>query len=225
MNKLFIINWKMNGSIELLDKFLFAMAFENVILAPPLPHLAYAKRKLDEMGGKLMLAAQDCSVLPGYGSYTGEVSAEILKDSGVGYVFVGHSERRIFLSESSEVLNRKLKNATQSDLRAIYCVSEDYASRIEEETLGVDKSMVLVAYEPSKAIGSSNTPSSEIIEEIAINLKMKFGFEKVLYGGGVNSSNISETFAINAIDGVLVGKAGLKLEETNYMVGVCKTTG
>lgn len=215
-----------------------ASDYKNVVLAPPFPFI-------EEVGKVLIkaeLGAQDLSWAE-KGALTGEVSAKELKDIGVKYVIVGHSERRHKLGETNEVVAKKLKAAVENNLIPVLCVGETKeekdAGKKEEVIkrqlkIGLSKltnlktyklKNLLIAYEPVWAIGTGDpeTPASALktIQFIKINLKtykLKKLQTKVLYGGSVNSQNLKDFLQYEEVDGALVGGAGLKKEEVKKMM-------
>jgi triosephosphate isomerase len=212
--KLIIANWKMNGSISLLRGFSDVLKAKNFIIALPYPLITIAK----SMNLNAKIAAQDCSIFNGNGAYTGEISAEMLKEFGAEYVIIGHSERRRFLNETSETINRKIKNALDSETKIIYCINEDFEDQIKMELEGVkEKANIIVAYEPVSAIGTGITPSVEEISLAVHNIKNLVDAD-VLYGGSITSKNICDFISSENIAGVLVGGASLKVDEVKRML-------
>ena len=202
----------MNGNIELLNKFLEEKSIlQEVIFALPHHLVAYSSH----MNKTIKLSAQDCSVYSGSGAYTGEISADMLKESGVSYVIIGHSERRTLFNENSDTIRKKIINALKAGLRVIFCVSEDYEQQMTDLD-EIDTKNVIIAYEPISAIGTGKVPSIKEIELLTSLIREKYK-TSVLYGGSVNSSNIKEILKIDSVFGVLVGGASLKLEEVLKM--------
>jgi triosephosphate isomerase len=210
--KLIIGNWKMNGSISLLRDFSDILNEGNFIVALPYPLIPLAK----SMSVNAKIAAQDCSVFSGMGAYTGEVSADMLRECGAEYVIIGHSERRKFFNETSDFINKKIKNALLAELKVIYCVSENFEDQIKNDLEEV-RTDVTIAYEPVSAIGTGITPSPDEVS-LVVNQIKSLRLTKVLYGGSVNSDNIFDFLAIENIDGVLVGGASLKPDEMKGML-------
>lgn len=205
----------------------------EVIIAAPFPYLAELESWLSESPVKT--AAQDCSQYPN-GAYTGEVSSEMLKDLGVEYVILGHSERRAYFKEGSDVLSIKIGRALEAGLKIIYCVGETLEQRKEGKhksiVAGQLKTLVafdalgsenlIIAYEPVWAIGTGETASPEQAEEmhqaIRSELSRMRGDDfasklRLLYGGSVKPANASDLFGMANIDGGLVGGASLVAED------------
>lgn len=179
------------------------------------------------------LGAQDCH-FEDAGSFTGDISAKMLKKVGCEYIIVGHSERRVGHFETSEIIAKKAKTAIVQELVPIICVGESKEIRDQNKHLefiykqvmhsipaDIKFEKMIVAYEPIWSIGTGIVPSIEQISEVAKLIKKIF-VEKfhdmadeyhVLYGGSVNSENSKEILSIPYINGLLVGKASLDADE------------
>lgn len=168
------------------------------------------------------------------GAYTGEISAAMLKDAGVKYVIIGHSERRDYFKEDDALLNKKVKKAIEAGLTPILCCGETLEQRemgitldwinlqIKSDLAGVaasDVANMIIAYEPIWAIGTGKTATSDQAEEVcgAIRKTIADIYDdataasvRIQYGGSVNAGNAAELFAKPDIDGGLVGGASLK---------------
>ncbi len=203
-----------------------------VIIAPPYTHLI----KVKELIGRVKLSAQDCSA-ESSGAFTGEVSPGMLKSSGVEYVIIGHSERRLYHHEENELLNRKVKLALAEGLKPIYCCGEvleeresgklyDVVRKQVEVGLkgltGEEMSQVVIAYEPVWAIGTGVVATPEqaqemhkYIRDLLVELFDDQTADEMtlLYGGSCKPSNARELFANPDVDGGLIGGASLKAED------------
>ena len=170
------------------------------------------------------------------GAYTGEISAAMLKDAGVDYVILGHSERREYFKEDDELLNKKVKKAFEAGLTPILCCGETLEQRemgvtldwirlqIKSDLQGVTADQVkqlVIAYEPIWAIGTGKTATSDQAEEVCKAIRDCIGeiydsataeAVRIQYGGSVNAGNAAELFAKPDIDGGLVGGASLKAD-------------
>lgn len=230
--KLIVGNWKMNGlaadSCERAEKLAAAVKPANsinfhMILCPPMPMLGIVEGLLK--GSALFLGGQDCHSQQS-GAFTGDTSAQMLKDIGCSYVIVGHSERRQLHGETSETVLAKAKAAHQAGLTAIICIGETdderTAGKAEEivsdqlrksvpETAAYDNTVI--AYEPVWAIGTGKTASNDDIGRMHGFIRKRAGKLRLLYGGSVKSSNAKEILHIPDVDGVLVGGASLKADE------------
>ncbi len=181
----------------------------------------------------LQLGAQDCH-FENSGSFTGDISAEMLQKIGCEFVILGHCERRAGHFESDELIAKKVRAALAKDLIPIICVGENKETRDQNKHLefvyrqimnsvpwDVKFEKLIIAYEPIWSIGTGIVPTSDQIKEMAKLIKKIFD-EKMsglaqqyftLYGGSVNSQNSAEILAIENINGLLVGKASLDAEE------------
>lgn len=172
-----------------------------------------------------ILGAQDGFYID-KGSYTGQVSFYQLKNMGIKYSIIGHSEMKKMYDESDETVNKKIKSALKNDIIPIICVGETADEKYEGKTLDVigkrlrdvllDTNMndVIIAYEPIWAIGSGMQPSRVEIEEVHMYIKkvLKDIYNidsRVLYGGSVNIDNVSNIINIDGVDGVLIGSASV----------------
>ena len=184
-------------------------------------------------GSALQVGGQDCHAAAS-GAHTGDISAAMLVDAGADHVILGHSERRADHGESNEAVRDKVSAAIAAGLTAILCVGETEAERDAGTTLsvigqqlqhstpkGINAAALLVAYEPVWAIGTGRTPTLDQIAEVhgflRQQLKDQFGPEgatiRLLYGGSVKPSNAAEIFAVDHVNGALVGGASLKASD------------
>jgi triosephosphate isomerase len=229
-------NWKMNGmrsSLSEIAKVRDAVASggagrAEVAVCPPFTLLLAASELRAGRSG-MLLGGQDCHPLVS-GPYTGDISAEMLKDAGASVVIVGHSERRAGHAETDALVQSKAEAAARADLLAIICVGETRAERDGGETLRVigrqiDESVpakssarsIAVAYEPVWAIGTGLVPSVDEVAEVHAFIRRRLAGMlpgegdrvRLLYGGSVKSANAREIATIPNVDGVLVGGASL----------------
>lgn len=218
MSKLIVGNWKMNGTLSLVDAFLDSINEENIVIGFPDLFISYAHFR----NKKLKIAAQDSSIYDEFGAHTGEISAKMLFESGCEYVILGHSERRSSSqSDSVENILKKLKNVIHNEMTAIFCVDENYEQLINEETCDFLKNnleKIIIAYEPLSAIGTGVVSSISEISSALKSIKEKYFNIRTLYGGSVNSKNANDILSINEVDGVLIGGASLKLNELKEIV-------
>jgi triosephosphate isomerase len=242
-------NWKMNPvdggeAVDLVRGVLPAaqasMETVEVALFPPFPWLLGVAEVME--GSGIKLGAQDC-FWEQSGAYTGEVSPAMLR-GWCQWVIVGHSERRIYLGETDDMISRKAAAALANDLSVIICVGEledhyDAGRSDEIVTAQVkaslancsadDSSRLVVAYEPVWAIGSGKSADPEhayktmrLIRRVVGELIGAGAARKVriLYGGSVNASNVESYVELPLCDGCLVGGASLKAEEFAQIVKV-----
>ncbi|MCQ2974891.1 MAG: triose-phosphate isomerase [Bacteroidales bacterium] len=252
MRKLIVAgNWKMNTSVaegvELAKKVSEYAEKKNlpaekqIVIAPPFTHLAPIAQVIN--ADKVILAAQDCAATTN-GAYTGEVSASMLKGLGVKAVILGHSERRQYFKENSEILLKKIKLALAEGLDIIFCCGETkdqreaganlYNNVIKAQlvdtvfTLSAEEfKKVIIAYEPVWAIGTGLTATPEqaqeihefIRKEIANNYNAQVAEDTtILYGGSCKPSNAAEIFAKKDVDGGLIGGASLKADDFGKLI-------
>jgi triosephosphate isomerase len=238
-------NWKMNKTskeaaqliIGLRDK--VAKASCEVVLCPPFTALALAVTLVE--GTNVKVGAQNMHFEEN-GAFTGEISPLMLKEIGVEYVILGHSERRQFFNESDELINKKLKSAYIYGLTPILCCGETLEEREAEKTFEVltnqlSKDLVdmdssklekmIIAYEPIWAIGTGKTATAkdanDVIKFIRDKVREMFGNKaaeevRIQYGGSVKPSTIKEQMAQSDIDGALVGGASLNVEDFSGIV-------
>lgn len=241
-SKLIAGNWKMNGNLAsnmaLLDGILSgleglqaALGTCDVAVCVPMPYLSATRIKTAD--SRVSLGAQDCSA-HGSGAFTGEVSAMMLKEFGVRYAIVGHSERRQYHGETDTVVASKAKQALSCGVTPIVCVGETLAERESGQTQEVVKrqlacvihevahcvSEIVVAYEPVWAIGTGKTASPEQAQTVHAVLRAQLHAAtpnakriKILYGGSMNATNAAVLLSQPDIDGGLIGGASLKVED------------
>lgn len=201
-----------------------------VVACPPFVYISSLVAKKDE---KVAIGAQDTHHEDS-GSYTGEVSPLALKNMGVKYVIVGHSERRS-MGEIDEMVAKKALAVIRNDMTAVVCVGESVhdeagaffetiKNQIKNSLAGVEKKMlknIIVAYEPIWAIGAKEAMNPEIVQQMAIFVKKTlsdmYGEDKisnipVLYGGSVNSKNVASIIRDGKVDGVLVGRESVNVD-------------
>lgn len=233
--KLIVGNWKMNGSLAanaaLLQALKQALPADNkagVAVAAPAVYLAQIQAEL--AGSAIAVAAQDVSQHE-QGAYTGEISAAMLKEFGVRYALVGHSERRQYHGETDAVVALKAQAALAKGITPIVCVGETLQEREAGQTevvvkrqlaavihqVGLCVSELVVAYEPVWAIGTGKTASPEQAQQVhaVLRAQLAAATEKaervpLLYGGSMNAANAAQLLAQTDIDGGLVGGAALK---------------
>ena len=238
-------NWKMNASKEsvnvLVKGILSGMSSvgSEVIVCAPFPYLSQVESLIG--GSSLMLGAQNLNAKP-KGAFTGEVSADMIKDFGAGHVIVGHSERRSFYGETNDVVAEKTKAAIDAGLTAILCVGESLEERetgkteaVVAEQLNAVISLVgigafdgiIIAYEPVWAIGTGLTATPEqaqsahfFIRNLLANSSDKVAQKiQILYGGSMNADNAADLISCPDIDGGLIGGAALKADD---FLQICK---
>ena len=224
-------NWKMNGlrsSVEELQKIIAgAKALSKVELMVCPPATLVAQFAVAAAGSGVAIGGQDCHAQKS-GAFTGDISAEMLKDAGAAAVIVGHSERRHYYGETDSTVRAKAEAAQRAGLLPIICVGETGEQREAGQTLATvgaqlggstpDVANFAIAYEPIWAIGSGRTPQPKDVAEvhglIRDRLRSRHGEEadrvRILYGGSVTPANAQELLAVDNVNGALVGGASLK---------------
>jgi triosephosphate isomerase len=235
--KLIAGNWKMNGSLQanadLIKGLLAGMGQPHcdVGVCVPAAYLSQCQSLL--AGSAIDLGAQDVSSHVS-GAYTGETSSAMLKEFGVRYVIVGHSERRQYHAETDELVALKAQQALGAGVTPIVCVGETLAQREAGRTEEVVKrqlaavihanghciSEIVVAYEPVWAIGTGKTATPEQAQQVhaVLRAQLKAASEhadriKLLYGGSMNAANAASLLVQPDIDGGLIGGAALKVQD------------
>ncbi|HEY2034100.1 MAG TPA: triose-phosphate isomerase [Rhizomicrobium sp.] len=233
MRQLIAGNWKMNGTstslaeIESICDMVTAKPPNcDVLICPPATLIAQAAWKAK---GRITIGGQNChSEISG--AFTGDISAEMLRDAGASAVIAGHSERRQYHSETDAIVGAKAKAAWRAGLTAIICIGETEQQRIDGHALntcakqinesvpdGVRAATTVIAYEPVWAIGTGRTPTiaeiAEVHDHIRSCLTKRFGTEgnsiRILYGGSMKPANAAEILAIGNVGGGLIGGASL----------------
>ncbi len=237
-------NWKMNTTLaegvnlakEVNEALKNAADVKcDVVICVPFTHLASVAAVIDD---KLGLGAENCANHI-KGAYTGEVSAPMVASTGAKYVILGHSERRQYYGETSEILKEKVNLALAENLTPIFCIGEvleerengsflDVVTRQIKEALfdlsAEDFGKLILAYEPVWAIGTGKTATAEQAQEMHAHIRgviaEKYGKEvadncSILYGGSCKPSNAKELFAKADVDGGLIG--GAALDATSFM--------
>ncbi|WP_185863178.1 triose-phosphate isomerase [Blattabacterium cuenoti] len=242
--KVVIANWKMNYDFHETTSFIrnfLKIVFERkinhnkkIIISPSFPFLHISNQILQ--GTTLNIAAQNIHHKD-KGSYTGEVSAYMLKSIGVQNVILGHSERREFFFEKENILLEKIKIALKYNFNIIFCVGESSLERSNNKQFDIVKTQLketvfhctsdevksfYIAYEPIWAIGTGETATIEQAQTMHEFIRSLF-FDKygknisdkvsILYGGSINDLNAKNLFSQKDIDGGLVGKSSLELEK------------
>ena len=231
-------NWKMNldreSSINLMNGILKLINVDvqvKVIISPPFTFL-YELSELIRDRNNIFLSSQNINS-NNSGSYTGEVSAEMVRSLGVEYTIIGHSERRQYFNENNLVIKEKVDISIKNSLNVIFCCGEDIMNRkkgthfdwiknqIEDSLFHLKDAEIrdlIIAYEPIWAIGTGETASPLQAEEmhkfIRSLINSKYGKEisesiSILYGGSCNPDNAKDLFSMKNIDGGLIGGASL----------------
>ena len=232
--KLIAGNWKMNGSLvaneALVKDLLSGLDCVKCQVALCVPSVYLTQMQALVRGSAIDLGAQDVSQHAS-GAFTGEISGAMLKEFGVRYCIVGHSERRQYHFETDALVAVKAQSALACGITPIVCVGETLAEREAGKTEEVVKrqlaavihanghciSEIVVAYEPVWAIGTGKTASTEQAQQVhaVLRAQLKAATQyadriQILYGGSMNAANATQLLAQPDIDGGLVGGASLK---------------
>lgn len=202
----------------------------QVCICPPFTSLQKSSTLVEQT--EVLLGAQNMSAEPS-GAYTGEISAEMLRDLYVNFVILGHSERRQYFGETNTTVNLKVLAAVQNNLKPIYCIGETLEQRESNMTLEVVKAQVqeglanfplsevdnlVLAYEPVWAIGTGKTATDEMAQEVHGYVRgllvdlfgdLAGSGIRILYGGSMKPENASGLLAQQDVDGGLIGGASL----------------
>ncbi len=240
-------NWKMNNTaseaVELVKQLkpLVKDANCDVVVCVPAIDIPVVKKAI--YGSKIRLGAQNVHFAE-KGAYTGEISANMLKEYGVQYVIIGHSERRQYFGETDETVNKRTLAALAAGLTPIVCIGESLEEReggltekVLDRQIGLDFqgvedfSKIVIAYEPIWAIGTGRTATDEQANETIgyIRKRMKrvyagkkVGRMRIQYGGSMNAKNCKGLMAQPEIDGGLIGGASLKAADFATIVNFDK---
>ncbi|GHC34049.1 triosephosphate isomerase [Kushneria pakistanensis] len=241
-------NWKMNGSLELLETMKQALTSAQVsssvevAIIPPFTLLMSAGRTLSDSA--IRLGAQTLHPEPS-GAFTGEVSASMLTECGVSHVLAGHSERRTLFGEDDQAVLARVTAALDAGMTPILCVGETLeereADRVETVVLGQVKTVIdalsasqrsrlVIAYEPVWAIGTGRTATPEQAQQVHAMIRSWLSDKdpalgegmRLLYGGSMKADNAAELLSQPDIDGGLIGGASLKPDD---FIAICHAAG
>jgi len=240
-------NWKMNGlgpdlgELEALCRALGSSTPCDVLVCPP---TSLITRAVGSVKGAFAIGAQDCHA-KAFGAFTGDISAEMLKDAGACSVIVGHSERRQYHGETDAEVAAKARAAWRAGLSTIICIGETEDQRdagkapqichdqiavsVPEEATAQNTA---IAYEPVWAIGSGRTPSDEEIAAMHAHIRhclveylgVAGKTMRILYGGSVKPANAKSILALENVNGALVGGASLKAQEFLAIISAAQTS-
>ncbi|MEN8244676.1 MAG: triose-phosphate isomerase [Thermodesulfobacteriota bacterium] len=239
-------NWKMYKtcgesvkSAQQLKSLVDGVDGTDIMIAPPFTALHPVFNAIK--GSRIDLGGQNLH-WETEGAYTGEISGDMLKSAGCGYVIIGHSERRQFFGETDETVNNKIKSALSCGLKPVFCIGESETERDSNLTFSVlDKQVqaglkgfvsddlkdLVLAYEPIWAIGTGKTATSDQAQEVHTFLRASIAKQfddslaqsmRILYGGSVKPGNIAELMSMPDIDGALVGGASLDPQTFSQIV-------
>ena len=215
----------------------------TILLCVPAINIGVAKEATE--GTAINIGAQNCHWAKS-GAFTAEISADMLKDFGVEYAIVGHSERRQYFGETDETVNKRALACLESGICPIICVGENLEEREKDITKDVirtqiekglegftaeDFANIVIAYEPVWAIGTGKTATAQQAEEVCAYIRSLLGkmFDEataqavtIQYGGSMNAKNAAELLSMENIDGGLIGGASLKADDFATIVSCVK---
>ena len=238
-------NWKMNASKETVNTLVMGILSgmseveAKVIVCAPSPYMSQVEALITH--SQLNLGAQDLNVNAS-GAFTGEVSADMIKDFGAQYVVIGHSERRSMYGETDQIVADKVRVALENDLTPLFCIGETLEEReagnMESvvtrqiqaviDLSGIDSfKNIIIAYEPVWAIGTGVTATPQQAQDAHAFIRSMLAQNNadiaqstpILYGGSMNPGNAVELISCEDIDGGLIGGASLKAED---FLQICK---
>jgi len=230
-NMFFIANWKMFGDFKSINSTKKVIKLSKnkkykkaqIIYCPPYTLLDKFLKITNN--SKIKIGAQNCHHSQTPGPYTGSINAGLIKSIGAKYVIIGHSENRVS-GDTNHIINLKIKSAIKNNLNIIFCIGETLFEKKNKRTNAVLKSQInqglknikknkniIFAYEPVWSIGTGIIPKAENLKKqisiikAMINKHSKLKTPKIIYGGSVNTKNITELKKISSINGFLIGGA------------------
>jgi triosephosphate isomerase (TIM) len=236
MKKLIIANLKTYLNLQDTTSLLSSIPNgKNIVIAPSTIHLGLLAQKFPN----LAFAAQDVSgITNNYGAHTGEIPAVTIKDIGVNYSIIGHSERRSSMLDNANTIAAKLIYCLRSSVTPIICIGETIEDRKSKkhleiisqqlhsilDNIGDSNSDIIVAYEPFWSVGTGILPTLDEIKEVINTVKKTVNFVDnrlfLVYGGSVNSQNAKDLINLDGLDGLLIGKASTNIEQFKSILSV-----
>lgn len=237
--KTFIGNWKLHSDKKTAEEFVknYVKSENDVYVCPPSTYFYMfedlIKQKKINLGAQWIFNSNE-------ESSTGLVNANILKEFDINIVIIGHSEERVNFKLSDEDINKKILYSLENELQTVVCIGEGLLDRkqnmqyevVEEQikkalesVRNIDSQKIIIAYEPIWSIGSKNAADRDDIINMASFLRkkldeMSFKKTKIIYGGSVNSTNSKSITDVPNIDGLLIGRASVNLEEFSKITSV-----
>lgn len=249
MRPLIAGNWKMHGLTPQLAEIRDIAGYvqantpeADILICLP---ATLVSKAANAAAGRIEIGGEDCHAEVA-GAFTGDVSADMLRDAGATTVIVGHSERRHYHQETDAMVAAKAKAAWKAGLSTIVCIGETQTERSDGKALSVCGDQIVgslpaevarsgttaVAYEPLWAIGSGHVPTSAEISEVHTHIRAcltasagaKGAGIRILYGGSVTSDNVAEILGLPDVGGVLIGGASLKAADFDAVIRNIPTT-
>ena len=230
-NMFFIANWKMFGDYNSVNSIKKVINFSKnkkykkakIVYCPPYTLIDKFLKLVKN--SKIKVGAQNCHYSQNPGPFTGSINTDLIKSTGANYIIIGHSENRI-TGDTNNIINLKIKSALKKKLKVIFCVGETLKEKRKNKTNSILNSQiiyglknikknnnVIFAYEPVWSIGTGIIPKINNLEKQVYDIKKmiikfwKLKNPKIIYGGSVNSKNITELKKISLINGFLIGGA------------------
>jgi triosephosphate isomerase len=244
-NMFFIANWKMFGDFKSVNSIKKVIKLSKnkkykkaqIVYCPPYTLINRILRLAKN--SKIKVGAQNCHYSQNSGPFTGSVNSDLIKSSGAKYVIIGHSENRV-TGDTNQIINLKIKSALKKKLKIIFCIGETLKEKRKNKTNIILNSQIthglknikknnniIFAYEPVWSIGTGIIPKINNLEKQIYDIKKmiikfwKLKNPKIIYGGSVNSKNISELNKISSINGFLVGGAS---QNSKNFIDIIKKT-
>ena len=244
-NMFFIANWKMFGDIKSVNSIKKVINFSKnkkykkaqIIYCPPYTLISKLLRLVKN--SKIKIGAQNCHYSQTPGPFTGSINTDLIKSCGAKYVIIGHSENRA-LGDTNNIINLKIKSALKKKLKVIFCIGETLKEKRKSKTNSILNSQIIYglknikknnniifAYEPVWSIGTGIIPKINNLEKQVSDIKKminkvwKLKKPRIIYGGSVNSNNITELKKISSIKGFLVGGAS---QNSKNFIDIIKKT-
>ena len=241
----FIANWKMFGDFKSVNSIKKVIKLSKnkkykkaqIVYCPPYTLINRILRLAKN--SKIKVGAQNCHYSQNSGPFTGSVNSDLIKSSGAKYVIIGHSENRV-TGDTNQIINLKIKSALKKKLKIIFCIGETLKEKRKNKTNIILNSQIthglknikknnniIFAYEPVWSIGTGIIPKINNLEKQIYDIKKmiikfwKLKNPKIIYGGSVNSKNISELNKISSINGFLVGGAS---QNSKNFIDIIKKT-
>jgi triosephosphate isomerase len=242
MRPLIAGNWKMHGTAAQLGEIAAIAAAvrtvppaADILICPPSTLIT---RAVQAASKQIAIGGQNCAAEIS-GAFTGDLSAEMLKDAGAGWVIIGHSERRQYHGETDAIVAQKAQAAWRAGLQAIICIGETEAQRRSGAALSVCADQLAgsvpdgviaggnaIGYEPLWAIGTGHTPTVAQVADVHGGIRQclvsRFGAPgkdiRILYGGSVNPANAHKFLSVPEVGGALIGGASLKAKDFNAII-------
>ena len=232
-NKILVLNMKMYMDIYDVKEFINSVNDkENVIICPSTIYIPYFINRYKSIGVQSIYPANT-------GAYTGCISAYQVKKLGVNYAIVGHSECRYNFNINDNIINKQIASVINNDMIPIMCIGDTIDDKVSSNSKkilkkqiydglkGIKCDKIIIAYEPVYAIGTGNILSKfdiidsisyikEVLDEIKVNAS-------ILYGGSINSNNISEILSIDVLDGFMIGKSSCSSVEVNKIIKLLRS--